>query len=847
MQLRVLGPPELRDDGGALIRAVLAQPKRLALLAYLAVAEPRGVWRRDALLPLFWPERDEESARAALSRAVYHLRQSLGHDLIVSRTPEELELDATQLSCDLWSFEALRAEGHVADAFALWRGEPMAGLHVDGAPAFMRWLDALRDRTRTAVEAGALDLATRAAQAGDLDGVARWGLRALDIAPLDERAALLVMQALERQGDRAGALRTYEAMARRLAEDLEVRPSPELEEVAERLRRVGAPARAVLLEERPPQAAAAPVTPAPSPPPPHADRRRRPWLAGAAAMASALAVAGVLGWRTAFPDGGARLGPKVQITRSDSAFASAISPDGKQLAFLHRRCDTIACTRALLVQDVGSTTTRAIADSLGTIFGVTPLTWSPDRRALLYQGRIGSRWGSWLIPVNGGPPRFVGPRGAAFFADGDSLLIAPHYHDDSAYVFHVAAAGGAVSDSIVVRTPGRGVAALAAVPGTRFFVMAVRGANAQTWYVMDRQGRVADRVENACTCAGVASTDALWLSKDAGADGYALFRIPIDPSSGRIGTRQDTVLTGHFGAFSVTADGSRLVTDLGRGEVSVWRTTLDALLRGDLPDAARDERASLDVQWLVSPDGERVLVARAVADGTAMRWTLTTRAFVRGPEVPLNVPGATTSWSWADSVTVAISARGPGDTLAFSLVDVRDGRVHDRFVPGDTAVWAVAPIAGGWAWIPAGGKVVRVVRAAARRDWPVPSWFNAAVGIVGGTAVTRPFVVGYDQATNDSAGVAELDPERGRFTTWFHSKTEMAALQSLGEGRVLVRTSHGLPFLDYTVLSGPGARRPLGTPHHPLASASFSHDLSRVVAIASGYNGDAWMYHVRRR
>src|SRR5687767_3433596 len=67
--LVTLGTCDLRHPDGHAVQSVLAQPKRLALLAVLALAHPHGYVRRDALLPLFWPELDEDRARAALRRA----------------------------------------------------------------------------------------------------------------------------------------------------------------------------------------------------------------------------------------------------------------------------------------------------------------------------------------------------------------------------------------------------------------------------------------------------------------------------------------------------------------------------------------------------------------------------------------------------------------------------------------------------------------------------------------------------------------------------------------------------------------------------------------------------------
>ena len=64
LELRTLGVADLRTRNGVELTAVEQQPKRFALLAYLAIAAPARFVRRDTLLGLFWPELDAEHARA---------------------------------------------------------------------------------------------------------------------------------------------------------------------------------------------------------------------------------------------------------------------------------------------------------------------------------------------------------------------------------------------------------------------------------------------------------------------------------------------------------------------------------------------------------------------------------------------------------------------------------------------------------------------------------------------------------------------------------------------------------------------------------------------------------------
>src|SRR3989442_3385360 len=105
IELRTLGAVDLRDRDGRELRAVLAQPKRLALLVYLAVARPRGFHRRDTLLALFWPELDQERGRAALRKAAHVVRQGLGPGAVVRRRDEEVRLAAGAGACDAVAFQ----------------------------------------------------------------------------------------------------------------------------------------------------------------------------------------------------------------------------------------------------------------------------------------------------------------------------------------------------------------------------------------------------------------------------------------------------------------------------------------------------------------------------------------------------------------------------------------------------------------------------------------------------------------------------------------------------------------------------------------------------------------------
>ncbi|HEX5075017.1 MAG TPA: BTAD domain-containing putative transcriptional regulator, partial [Gemmatimonadaceae bacterium] len=227
IRLRVLGAVELCDEQGSPVRSILAQPRRLALLAYLAMSSHRGFVRRDQAIALFWPEHDSEHARAALNRAVYFLRQSIGDHTIVSRGGDELAVSADHLWCDAVALQTAMDEARYADAVAVCRGELLEGFFVSNAPGFERWVDDERRRHRSDVTRAAWSLADGAERDGNYAEAAQWFSWAVDRSPLDETGVRRLMAMLDRAGDRAGAVLAYDRFARRLASDLELSPAPE--------------------------------------------------------------------------------------------------------------------------------------------------------------------------------------------------------------------------------------------------------------------------------------------------------------------------------------------------------------------------------------------------------------------------------------------------------------------------------------------------------------------------------------------------------------------------------------------------------------------------------------------
>ena len=236
IELRTLGTTRVLEPGSH-GRSFHLQPKRLAVLAYLAAARPRGMHRRDSLLVMFWPDENEQRARNALSQTLHAIRRDIGQHVLMTQGHELIGVDSAGLSCDAVDFEERLDRNELEDALGLYRGEFLSGLAIGDAAGFDRWQESeawrLQRRAWTAAEA----LADVAEAGGNTIAALHWLEQAVGFLPTDEVLLRRLLTLTDSVGDRAGALRAHERFSALLREEYGVAPSPETEALVEEIRR----------------------------------------------------------------------------------------------------------------------------------------------------------------------------------------------------------------------------------------------------------------------------------------------------------------------------------------------------------------------------------------------------------------------------------------------------------------------------------------------------------------------------------------------------------------------------------------------------------------------------------
>jgi DNA-binding SARP family transcriptional activator len=230
------------DIDGSRIEHALPGRRGRVLFAYLVLNRGRLV-ARDELLMAGWGEDAPAAASNALSVLLSKLRHGLGGDRLRGRAEIELLLpQATFVDVEAALEGAHRAESAIAEGrwAAAW-GPAGIAYHVATRP-FLTGLEApwIDDWRRRLEEVRLRGLECFAAAGLGLGGpaLAQAEERArmlTALAPYRETAHRILMEALERRGNVAEALRAYERLRVLLREELGIAPSPAVQAVHRRL------------------------------------------------------------------------------------------------------------------------------------------------------------------------------------------------------------------------------------------------------------------------------------------------------------------------------------------------------------------------------------------------------------------------------------------------------------------------------------------------------------------------------------------------------------------------------------------------------------------------------------
>jgi DNA-binding SARP family transcriptional activator len=246
LQVTLLGAYAVTIDNHPITR--FATDRERGLLAYLAVF-PNRPHRRDALAGLFWPNRDNETARRSLRQSLSRLRAAFDEqtpnlsDRLFTVTPQSIQLNLADgaAAVDILAFQSLLAacQSHaharlenclacserLRQAAAHYQGEFLRGLHLQDALPFDEWAAATREQIHNQMVWTLHNLVEWSISWRHLDRAYDDARRLLALDPWREETHCQLMRLSAWRGDRNAALAQYEFCRRVLKTELGVEPS----------------------------------------------------------------------------------------------------------------------------------------------------------------------------------------------------------------------------------------------------------------------------------------------------------------------------------------------------------------------------------------------------------------------------------------------------------------------------------------------------------------------------------------------------------------------------------------------------------------------------------------------
>lgn len=203
--------------------ALWLDKRTAALLAWLAWEGPTD---RAVLGGTLWPDSQEQTARANLRQLLSRLHKLAGRAVVVTRGPlrlcDDVEVDLSLLRKSVERGPPPRPRRSPAI---------LPGVDLSGIPELEAWVGATTESLRKLVWDGFVARADALVAKGDLPGAIDAIESSLVIDPLSERAHRRLIELHLELGDRAAALRSYQACERLLWEELGVAPMLETTEL----------------------------------------------------------------------------------------------------------------------------------------------------------------------------------------------------------------------------------------------------------------------------------------------------------------------------------------------------------------------------------------------------------------------------------------------------------------------------------------------------------------------------------------------------------------------------------------------------------------------------------------
>jgi len=216
---------------------VVSGAKSQGLVAYLALNTDMHP-SRDRLMSLFWGDRFTDQARQSLRQAISKLRRIFEEEDVIVIEGDRVGLNPNKVSVDVDEFSRFAADSspeNALSALALLHGPLLDGLFGQQSE-FDDWIASERQRVATIASKIYERAAAEQVKNGQLEQGVLTARRLIALDPLRDASQIVLIRILAQSGERAAAIRHFNAYEASLEKELGVGAGSDLQRLMNEIR-----------------------------------------------------------------------------------------------------------------------------------------------------------------------------------------------------------------------------------------------------------------------------------------------------------------------------------------------------------------------------------------------------------------------------------------------------------------------------------------------------------------------------------------------------------------------------------------------------------------------------------
>ena len=256
IRLQYFGSADISVNGISILQGL--SKKGAALLFYICASKKHHL-SRESLSMLFWPSYTKDSSLNNLRYTLWKIRKELKtfdlDQILLSKGKQFIEIDKTMVQSDLDKFNHAISKDQTAQISTYYQGSFLEDFYLYDVPSFSDWVFNERAFYEKKYFDAQLSYAQDNAKEGYIDNATNIISKLITLDPLNEMLYCILINYQYDSNNKVAAINTYRNVKQLLRDELNISPSTELQQLAERIicderSRNTAPSNSLLKEHR---------------------------------------------------------------------------------------------------------------------------------------------------------------------------------------------------------------------------------------------------------------------------------------------------------------------------------------------------------------------------------------------------------------------------------------------------------------------------------------------------------------------------------------------------------------------------------------------------------------------